>query len=306
MRPQGGSLPQRRVWDRGTEGRADREEDKNKSCIDHFTSTIPLESITQTTLLIRLLNDVESFQTNSVFCVWWLNDMDFHHCGLSWGGSLCPSLCVCVVGEWWIVRKHTHNDNHTPTYLAHGPAAFIRLCDKWGTPNMILTMLHSCDRAARPASHHSPLCSSLMVRSPEQWSRSLHIISDDPHPISPHCLSVSRPLSSYVCCGRSSLHVRWQWEVFIMHFLSRLYLIWFDEILFWGAKLKEPSLPFPSLLMILDQRREKICRPYFHLAARSSRWETRVSVNSLRDAQIIQPCREPTQNWAQQFRRSDF
>lgn len=38
-------------------------------------------------LLIELLNDVESFKTNSVFSVWWLNDMDFHHCGC---------VCVCV------------------------------------------------------------------------------------------------------------------------------------------------------------------------------------------------------------------
>lgn len=55
---------------------------------DHFTSQhspgahYP-ESIThaQTALcrlfmLIELLNDVEAFKTNSVFSVWWLNDMD--------------------------------------------------------------------------------------------------------------------------------------------------------------------------------------------------------------------------------------
>ena len=50
-------------------------------------------------LLIELLNDVESFKTNSVFCVWWLNDMDFHHCGLSRRGCVC--VCMCV---WW---EHT-------------------------------------------------------------------------------------------------------------------------------------------------------------------------------------------------------
>lgn len=44
-------------------------------------------------LLIELLNDVESFKTNSVFSVWWLNDMDFHHCGC---------VCVCVWRVWWI------------------------------------------------------------------------------------------------------------------------------------------------------------------------------------------------------------
>lgn len=81
--------------------RARQTEEKKKSCIDHFTSTVPLESIIpddithaaaalfRVLLLIELLNDVESFKTNSVFCVWWLNDMDFHHCGLSWRACEC-------------------------------------------------------------------------------------------------------------------------------------------------------------------------------------------------------------------------
>lgn len=58
VRPQGGSFPQHRVWDRGTEGETDRVKEakkkkkEKKSCIDHLTSTISLESITQTTLLM--------------------------------------------------------------------------------------------------------------------------------------------------------------------------------------------------------------------------------------------------------------
>lgn len=100
MRPQGGSFPQRRVWDGGTRGQDRRSERKKermgkKSCKDHFTLTVPPgvhypDAIThaqtalfRVLLLIELLNDVESFKTNSVFCVWRLNDMDFHHCGLS-------------------------------------------------------------------------------------------------------------------------------------------------------------------------------------------------------------------------------
>ena len=118
VRPQGGSFPQRRVWDGGTRGqdrRSERKKErmgKKKSCRDHFTLTVPPgvhypDAIThaqtalfRVLLLIELLNDVESFKTNSVFCVWRLNDMDFHHCGVSWWGwgvsPLQPYVCVCV------------------------------------------------------------------------------------------------------------------------------------------------------------------------------------------------------------------
>lgn len=96
MRPQGGSFPQHSVWDRGTEGETDRVKEEKRKLhrslyIHHFPGVHYPDNIThaQTALfrvlvLIELLNDVESFKTNSVFCVWWLNDMDFHHCGLSW------------------------------------------------------------------------------------------------------------------------------------------------------------------------------------------------------------------------------
>lgn len=48
MRPQGGSFPQSHVRARGKE----REREEKKSCKYHFTSTVPLESITQATLLM--------------------------------------------------------------------------------------------------------------------------------------------------------------------------------------------------------------------------------------------------------------
>lgn len=72
----------------------------------------PVESITQTTLLMakqhcfRVLllidqaNDVESFKTNGVFCVWWLNYMDFSPLWSIMGRRslllVLVCLCVCV------------------------------------------------------------------------------------------------------------------------------------------------------------------------------------------------------------------
>lgn len=114
VRPQGGSFPQLRVWDIGTEGKTDREKNMEKKLhrslyLHHSPGAHYPDDIThahtalfRVLLLIELLNDVESFKTNSVFCVWWLNDMDFHHCGLSWnegrGWYVHPCACVeCVM-----------------------------------------------------------------------------------------------------------------------------------------------------------------------------------------------------------------
>lgn len=71
VRPQGGSFPQRRVWDRGArEGETDRAKGGKKSCIDHFTSTIPLESITQTTLLMLKQHCLEYYCSSSYLMMW--------------------------------------------------------------------------------------------------------------------------------------------------------------------------------------------------------------------------------------------
>lgn len=107
---------------------------------------------------------------------------------------------------------------------------------------------------------------SPMAGSPEQlhltaltviiFTPSTHICclppSLSPHPWSLHGLNHNHfPAAGLLSGGGgSSLHVRCQWEVFIIHFLSR-FLIWFDMILFWGPKFKEipplTPLPLPSL-----------------------------------------------------------
>lgn len=110
---------ERRV--RQTEWKKKKKKLHRSLYIHHFPGVHYPDNIThaQTALfrvlvLIELLNDVESFKTNSVFCVWWLNDMDFHHCGLSWwrdGWGLCPSLCVfvCACGMCNKFWESTHS-----------------------------------------------------------------------------------------------------------------------------------------------------------------------------------------------------
>lgn len=120
------------------EQRARQTERKKKSCIDHFTSTIspgvhyPYDithaqtALFRVLLLIELLNDVESSKTNSVFRVWWLNDMDFHPCGLSWGRRPL-SIPVCVRGvqdDFW---KSTHVRLIIHPHISDLIPVFIRL-----------------------------------------------------------------------------------------------------------------------------------------------------------------------------------
>lgn len=172
----------------------------------------------------------------------------------------------------------------------------LRLFDKLGNYNnkMALRPLspQCCHWAAHPASHPSPLCARLwdcllhLLTSTMRLLTSRHYFlrwwSSDYLPSSSHpCVGSIKTLSLPLGCGAgvggSSLHVRCQWEVFIVHFLRRLYLIWQDFILRGQAysiptPAPRPSSPLSSI--ILDQKREKICSLYFHLAAWSSRWET--------------------------------
>lgn len=98
VRPQGGSFPHHYMCGAEKE-RAEWSLYLHRSPGVHYPDDIThaQTALCGVFLLIELLNDVESFKTNSVFRVWWLNDMDFHHCGLLWddGSSLCISVCVC-------------------------------------------------------------------------------------------------------------------------------------------------------------------------------------------------------------------
>lgn len=130
VRPQGGTLPQRRVWDR--EERAEGSLYLQHSPGAHYPDNIThaQTALCRVFLLIELLNDVESFKTNSVLCVWWLKDMDFPHCGLLWEEGSSQR----VERVWWILRWVTRNSNYKPTYFTLVPM-FIWLHDKLGNYN---------------------------------------------------------------------------------------------------------------------------------------------------------------------------
>lgn len=124
VRPQGGTFPQHRVWDRGREGRG-------ITLPPTFPrSPLPRQYYSCSNGIVQILNDVESFKTNSVLCVWWLNDMDFPHCGLWWEEG-CSLRAERV---WWILRWVIHNSNYNPTYFTL-VQALIWVHDKLGNYN---------------------------------------------------------------------------------------------------------------------------------------------------------------------------
>ena len=181
--------------------------------------------------------------------------------GFLFFGPMCMHVCVMSFDKHTHTHTHTHNAHYTPTYF-HLVQAFIRRFDKLGNYNNAMALrpailaVRGCDRAAHLTSHHSSLCVRLRdcllhlwLRSPGQCTCSPHNVGLFDWRLSPcvlaiFCLTVS-PVSDpcmgsikavfpalqlYWTGGGSSLHVRCQREVFIMHFLRRLYLIWQDFI----------------------------------------------------------------------------
>ena len=77
VRPQGGSFPQRRVWDGGTRGqdrRSERKKErmgkKKKAAEITLPSPFPLESITQTPLLMLKRRCLEYYCSSSYLMMW--------------------------------------------------------------------------------------------------------------------------------------------------------------------------------------------------------------------------------------------